>query len=100
MTLQLLTERNKFDGSLSERAKVILSEMYLGYTSLDVLKRKNSKSEENSLSEVSPSDYDTTIMGFFGDMSKKIEGTWNNVKMRNGFNDLSLLFQTLLRCFY
>ncbi len=81
MLIRLISDIDEF-GELTNNSKEILKEISIGYTSLDILKRKGSKSEEQSLTELSPSDYDIALIGFFGDMSKNLSATWEGIPLR------------------
>ena len=81
MLVRLISDLDEF-GEISKASREILEEISVGYTSLDVMKRKGFKSKEQTLSELSPSDYDTAIVGFFGDMGKNLSSTWEGLPMR------------------
>lgn len=81
MLIKLISDVDEF-GELSKNSKELLEEISIGYTSLNVIKRKNLKSDDQGLSELSPPDYDTALIGFFGDMGKTLSATLEGIPLR------------------
>ena len=69
-------------GELVPESKEILEELSVGYTSLEVLKRKGFKGKDQSITELSSSDYDIALMGFFGDMGKSLSASIEGIPLR------------------
>jgi predicted NAD-dependent protein-ADP-ribosyltransferase YbiA (DUF1768 family) len=85
LLVKLITQVDEEFEELLKESKEILEELSVGYTSLEVLKRKGFRSKDQQITELSPSDYDTALIGYFGNMDKKLSATEKGIPLRMSY---------------